>query len=123
MAEYIDVDMVEYLIDHYGGMVTWNKKEILGEIRKQVRIHSTEDVVPRSEVEVLQEENANLKKALRVELKTVESLSKSNQDLVKAKQEVAKHIFEEIENIWYTTFYDSEFEKRLVELEKKYIGE
>ena len=51
MARYIDLDMVEYLIDHYGGMVTWNKKEILGEIKRQAQIHSTADVVPKSEVE------------------------------------------------------------------------
>ena len=51
MARYIDVDFVEYLIDHYGGMVTWNKKEILGEIKKMVQIHSTTDVAPKSEGE------------------------------------------------------------------------
>ena len=45
MARYIDLDMVEYLIDHFGGMVTWNKKEILGELKKRVQIHSTADVV------------------------------------------------------------------------------
>lgn len=45
MKKYIDSSFVEYLIDRYGGMVTWNKKEILGEIKRNVQIHSTADVV------------------------------------------------------------------------------
>ena len=44
MPRYIDLGMVEYLIDHFGGMVTWNKKEVLGGIKKHVQIHATVDV-------------------------------------------------------------------------------
>ena len=50
MARYIDLAMVEYLIDHFGDMVTWNKKEILREIKRHAQIHATADVVPKSEV-------------------------------------------------------------------------
>ena len=113
MARYIDADALIKKIFPMGigdGMYTINAKAVKFAIDNA----PTADVVPKSEVEKLQEAYNN---RLAKDIQT-------NADFVKyAKAEAAREIFEAVRNAWETTYYDQEFRERLDNLEKKYTEE
>ena len=132
MARYIDADKLviekiplkdheiinvnNYLfVGRRNGKTTESIKNYFKQIIEQA---PTEDVVPRSEVEELKKEN----EVLSASNKTLAlSRSKIEAELTKAKQDVAREIFEEIENI---VAYDmGEMLDKIDELKKKRIGE
>ena len=43
--EYIERSYVEYLVDHFGGMLTWSKEDILSEIKRNLYKGKKADVV------------------------------------------------------------------------------
>lgn len=111
MAEYIDREKLKRnLID--------NRSFYPAIVKNAIENAPTEDVVPKSEVEKFIQEIDQIQK----DKADVTYLKK--QLIAKAKQEVAREIFEKIENILEVDKYgEAKLDVReLYELEKKYIG-
>lgn len=158
MAEYIDREKVMAEINRIGGhnLCGWDTIGVKALIDRQ----PTEDVVPRSEVEKyivnmnaygltakrLAEENEGLKKENEILSASNKTLALSRRgieaELNKAKQEVAREIFEKAKKRIHNEYNDlsnivptdddyylgklagiSEAEIIIDELKKKYIGE
>ena len=122
MARYIDADEMLQFIDEQNIENDWLLNQYSADwISSFIENRPTEDVVPRSEVEKLTEERDRYKKYYyRHEYDEWEA---------EIKQEVAKEIFKELDEVFLTiplkdgekaTLVDF---KRYAELEKKYIGE
>lgn len=84
----------------------------------------TADVIPRSEVEELARENESLAKTVN---EASELIHKLRNQVKKAKAEVAREIFEEIDILvddWkHSRIQSIQFIAELAELKKKYTGE
>ena len=46
MTEYIDKSFVLYVINHFGSMQTWSKKDIVSECVRKITSEKAADVVP-----------------------------------------------------------------------------
>ena len=142
MARYIDADVLKKRLGEIGyeadDLYAMGINRGLDRAETAVDMIPTADVVPKSEVEELitlnsqleatifgqREEIKKLEKALRKSLPSYCQVISEEKAIELGKEygrrEVAREIFAAIENAWSTTYYESEFEERLAELEKKY---
>jgi hypothetical protein len=157
MARYIDIDKVIEGVSPYTHWGEDGEEVRLRELRTILSVYSTKDVVPRSEVEKYRRELGKVRFALAEANKDKQGLEKENEilsatnktlalsrrgieaELNKAKQEVAKQIFEEIENklsanmsgecidsadtLKWFDYFEIHLAEDIAELKKKYIGE
>ena len=146
MARYIDAAaLLENLKKQYGEELGWQCTVNMSDVGMMIEDAPTADVVPKSEVAILTAQNMALeiaKNDLQHRLNTyigVENILKDNMgELIKAaingaKQEVAREIFEEIEEALSENFhadcqmgdciedyYDECLRDDIAELKKKY---
>lgn len=129
MARYIDVDKVELK-----GLAVFDENldvlVPLSVVRKALQMTPTADVVPKSEVDMCQH-------LIKDAWKRIEELDELCGELQKAKAEVAREIFEEIEELLECSFsschingteeqfdfYRADLGFQLAELKKKYTEE
>lgn len=85
------------------------------------------DFVPKSECDKWYAEYHKVKEDLKRERmyqrESAQLADKYFAELQTVRTEVAKQVFEAIEIAWNTTYYEKEFEERLDELRKKYVGD
>jgi hypothetical protein len=128
MARYIDADKVMEEIARIGGhnLCEW---ETIG-VKALIDRQPTADVAPKSEVDALEKEVERLKKILNNYALQYGTCMSQQKVIDKAKSEVAREIFEEIEDLlhkhfveWDFCYFDEYLGEDFDELKKKYTEE
>jgi hypothetical protein len=127
MPKYIDADILKERLEDFSKWCRDGRKQGVDFVLDcPLPDIPTADVVPRSEVEGLEKENEILSKSNKT---LAFSRTRIEAEIEKAKQEVAREIFEEIEKNM-VTIDDIDFNRfraigrrTFEELKKKHIGE